>query len=151
MRPGQRYEAVSGLHYNYFRDYEASTGRYAQSDPIGFAGGISTYGYVGGAPTSATDMYGLFEVRARYTPNGGFSYQFTFRTSLTGIYADRLGSAATGVAASRAGAPFVVLNQATGKGLSAVYLGEGSPVGSNKLLWTNKEGMKNCAEEDKHF
>lgn len=26
---GQRYDAVSGLYYNYFRDYEAGTGKYA--------------------------------------------------------------------------------------------------------------------------
>ncbi|MBL8300963.1 MAG: RHS repeat protein, partial [Rhodanobacteraceae bacterium] len=28
--PGQRYDAPSGLNYNYFRDYEAFTGRYSQ-------------------------------------------------------------------------------------------------------------------------
>ena len=32
--PGQRYDAVSGLNYNYYRDYDLSTGRYVQSDPI---------------------------------------------------------------------------------------------------------------------
>ena len=38
--PGQYYDAETGLHYNYFRDYEPGTGRYVESDPIGFAGGV---------------------------------------------------------------------------------------------------------------
>ncbi len=57
--PGQRYDAASGLNYNYFRDYEAATGRYVESDPIGLAGGVSSYGYVGGAPLGASDSSGL--------------------------------------------------------------------------------------------
>lgn len=57
--PGQRYDSVSGLHYNYFRDYDPVTGRYMESDPIGLKGGISTYGYVGGNPMKWTDRRGL--------------------------------------------------------------------------------------------
>lgn len=57
--PGQRYDSATGLNYNYFRDYEAATGRYAQSDPIGLAGGISTYGYAGGNPILWVDSKGL--------------------------------------------------------------------------------------------
>jgi RHS repeat-associated protein len=57
--PGQRYDSASGLNYNYFREYEAGTGRYSQSDPIGLGGGISTYGYVGGNPSVSFDFYGL--------------------------------------------------------------------------------------------
>ncbi len=57
--PGQRYDAASGLNYNYFRDYEPGSGRYTQSDPIGLAGGILTFGYVGANPFSWADSKGL--------------------------------------------------------------------------------------------
>ena len=57
--PGQRYSAETGLHYNYFRDYDPEIGRYLQSDPIGLNGGINTYGYVGGNPMMYYDQYGL--------------------------------------------------------------------------------------------
>ena len=40
--PGQYYDAEIALHYNYFRDYDPSTGRYVQSDPIGLGGFNST-------------------------------------------------------------------------------------------------------------
>lgn len=57
--PGQLYDVVAGVNYNYFRDYQANTGRYAESDPIGLRGGVSTYGYVGGSPLMWKDQYGL--------------------------------------------------------------------------------------------
>jgi RHS repeat-associated protein len=58
--PGQRYDAATQLNYNYYRDsYEAGTGRYSQSDPIGLGGGISTYAYFGGNPLTRIDPMGL--------------------------------------------------------------------------------------------
>ncbi|WP_394203156.1 RHS repeat domain-containing protein [Marinagarivorans algicola] len=43
--PGQYYDQESQLHYNYFRDYDPLVGRYIQSDPVGFRGGINWYIY----------------------------------------------------------------------------------------------------------
>jgi RHS repeat-associated protein len=57
--PGQRYDAESGLHYNYFRDYDPSLGRYGESDPIGLRGGSNTYAYVLGRPLRDVDVFGL--------------------------------------------------------------------------------------------
>jgi RHS repeat-associated protein len=57
--PGQRYDAETGLHYNYFRDYDPSLGRYGESDPIGLQGGLNTYAYVGGSPVLRSDERGL--------------------------------------------------------------------------------------------
>ncbi len=57
--PGQQYDSESGLHYNYFRDYEPGTGRYVESDPIGLLGGAATFAYATSNPLRNIDMLGL--------------------------------------------------------------------------------------------
>lgn len=57
--PGQWHDSESGLSYNYFRDYDPTTGRYLESDPIGLAGGASTFAYVAGSPINYVDELGL--------------------------------------------------------------------------------------------
>lgn len=56
--PGQVFDSVSGLNYNYFRQYEVAVGRYSQSDPIGLAGGINGFLYANATPLMAIDPTG---------------------------------------------------------------------------------------------
>jgi RHS repeat-associated protein len=57
--PGQQYDSETMLHYNYFRNYDPSFGRYSESDPIGLQGGINTFTYVEASPIGFSDPLGL--------------------------------------------------------------------------------------------
>jgi RHS repeat-associated protein len=57
--PGQQQDSATGLHYNYFRDYDPATGRYLEADPIGLAGGVNVYAYVQANPVRYVDPSGL--------------------------------------------------------------------------------------------
>jgi RHS repeat-associated protein len=50
---------LHGLSFFRNRWYDQSTGRWTQEDPIGLAGGVNLYQYVGNNPASYTDPFGL--------------------------------------------------------------------------------------------
>ena len=58
--PGQYYDVHSGLYYNHNRYYNPELGRYMEPDPIGLAGGLNPYAYVGNDPVNKVDPSGLF-------------------------------------------------------------------------------------------
>ena len=55
--PGQS-RVLADLYYNRYRDYDPSTGRYIQADPIGLEGGQNDYVYAGGNPINWIDPDG---------------------------------------------------------------------------------------------
>ncbi|MDP8986408.1 MAG: DUF6531 domain-containing protein [Pseudomonadota bacterium] len=87
--PGQYAQTETGLIYNYFRDYDAASGRYVESDPLGlFGGSYSPYVYANSNPLMYIDPFGLCWVYSQstgqlthvddngnvdYTANGGYS------------------------------------------------------------------------------
>ena len=58
--PGQYFDAETGLHQNWNRDYAPGIGRYVQADPIGLAGGLNVYQYAYGNPGAYIDPNGEF-------------------------------------------------------------------------------------------
>jgi RHS repeat-associated protein len=56
--PGQWFQAESGLHQNWMRDYDPTTGRYLEADPLGLVDGASVYGYARQNPGRWVDPRG---------------------------------------------------------------------------------------------
>lgn len=71
--PGQYFDRETELHYNYFRTYNSTTGRYIESDPIGLIAGPNTYSYGSNSPILNIDLLGLFD----FGPIGGMCCNFS--------------------------------------------------------------------------
>jgi RHS repeat-associated protein len=57
--PGQFFLIEAGLHYNWYRHYDPTTGRYLQSDPLEFMYGSNIYNYALESPALYIDPFGL--------------------------------------------------------------------------------------------
>ena len=68
--PGQYFLIEDGLHYNWYRHYDPTPGRYTRPDPLGFVNGPSVYAYSGSAPTQNFDSYGLETIITVWNPAG---------------------------------------------------------------------------------
>jgi RHS repeat-associated protein len=56
---GQAWIAEVGMYYYKARIYSPTLGRFMQTDPVGYDGGINIYAYVGNDPVNRTDPDGL--------------------------------------------------------------------------------------------
>ena len=61
--PGQWFQAESGLHYNWHRHYDPTTGRYTQADPLGLVDAPSVYAYGYNNPQMNVDADGRSVLR----------------------------------------------------------------------------------------
>ena len=55
---GREFDKETGLYYYRNRYYDPGIGRFITTDPIGYAGGINLYAYVGNNPVNFTDPWG---------------------------------------------------------------------------------------------
>ena len=132
--PGQYYDLESGLHYNYFRDYDPNLGRYIESDPIGLDGGINTYVYALNNPLANIDPYGLRPVGNGDGPSG--------KTGCILICTDNYlislaGGAATGAAFGAAAGP-------GGSAIAAI----GGTIGRAMNVTVLASCIKSCKDDD---
>jgi RHS repeat-associated protein len=59
---GHYFHAPSGLNLTLYRAYNPALGRWLSRDPIGEAGGVNLYGYVGNSPINSWDPLGLKDI-----------------------------------------------------------------------------------------
>jgi len=67
MFTGRRYDNETGLYYYRARHYDPNIGRFLQTDPISYAGGLNLYAYCRNNPINLFDPFGLRHYGAEET------------------------------------------------------------------------------------
>jgi RHS repeat-associated protein len=119
--PGQYYDAERGLWNNGYRDYNASLGRYVESDPSGLNGGVNTYVYAENNPLSYMDPSGFICISDNAAKVIGATAGGAVTGALTGMAIGKNGWAA--LAGGLAGGVFGAATQALSNWLSSLQPG----------------------------
>jgi len=90
---GYRYDSETGLYYTPARSYSPVLGRFLQSDPVGFHGGLNMYAYAGNDPFNLVDPTGL-------TPDGAGAIKVTESTTVDTYFMRALGINTVNVSAT---------------------------------------------------
>lgn len=111
LHASRAHDAETGLYYYRTRYYDPSVGRFLQTDPAGFAGGMNLYEYVQNNPTNFVDPWGLWTLQIGVsgtagaggggTAGGGFVFGFSWENGFQfGTYEVAGGGGYGGVSAS---------------------------------------------------
>jgi RHS repeat-associated protein len=120
---GQRWIGEIGLYDYKARMYDQRLGRFLQTDPIRFAGGMNMYGYVGGDPVNSSDPSGLCkDANGKYisAPTGTRICGGNSSAGLYGGIADHLSGSST-AGPGGAGGPTFGEAYAAAKNLVGAY------------------------------
>lgn len=143
--PGQYFDKETGLHYNYFRDYDPQTGRYVQPEPLGIASDINLYRYARNNSLTYFDPDGEQAISA-LSASGGFSAASSISIGSRAISA--LGPiglvAGAGIGGYQfGGAVYPYISRPLGSAIDAVCLSESSAEECDKE-W--REARRICRE-----
>ena len=113
--PGQYFDGESGLHYNYFRDYDPGLGRYIESDPVGLRSGLNNYSYANESPIVLTDPLGL-------NPILGFHIGRALSKDRSNVWVGGQAIVGLGIVGAYTGGVLQMTNASTGETCSLSYV-----------------------------
>jgi len=135
---GRRLDAT-GLYYYRARMYDPNLGRFLQPDPIGVAGGMNLYRYVGNSPTAGVDPWGLerdvnsfFGPSEPSTPVNSSDSEKPFWQS-NGNYLIDSTTSAESTSEVHIGNRFVFAPVLVGAGIGAIYGGVGALMNNSSI------------------